>query len=58
VHVIQQPPKYWGIPQPDLMVQLNTKTEGLSGAEARERGLIIVLYILAAKPAKKYSIKM
>ncbi|PKN69168.1 MAG: magnesium-translocating P-type ATPase [Deltaproteobacteria bacterium HGW-Deltaproteobacteria-12] len=35
--MIQQPPKYWGIPQPDLLVQLNAKKEGLSNTEARER---------------------
>ncbi|MGV8057917.1 MAG: magnesium-translocating P-type ATPase [Smithellaceae bacterium] len=35
--MIQQPPKYWGIPQPDLLAQLNAKMEGLSSAEAKER---------------------
>lgn len=35
--MIQQPPKYWSIPQPDLLAQLNAKTEGLSSAEAKQR---------------------
>lgn len=35
--MIQQPPKYWGIPQPDLLAQLNAKKGGLSSAEAKER---------------------
>ncbi|PKN89140.1 MAG: magnesium-translocating P-type ATPase [Deltaproteobacteria bacterium HGW-Deltaproteobacteria-1] len=35
--MIQQPPKYWGIPQPDLLAQLDAKTEGLSSAEAKQR---------------------
>ena len=29
-YMIQQPPTYWGIPQPDLLTQLNAKKEGLS----------------------------
>jgi P-type Mg2+ transporter len=35
--MIQQPPKYWGIPQPDLLARLNAKREGLSSAEAKQR---------------------
>lgn len=35
--MIQQPPKYWGIPQSDLLTQLNAKMEGLSAEEAKER---------------------
>jgi Mg2+-importing ATPase len=35
--MIQQPPTYWGIPQPDLLTQLNAKKEGLSGEEAKQR---------------------
>ena len=35
--MIQQPPKYWGISQPDLLTQLNAKMEGLSAEEAKQR---------------------
>src|SRR5208337_823294 len=35
--MIQQPPKYWSIPQPDLLTQLNAKQEGLSTEEAKKR---------------------
>ncbi len=35
--MIQQPPTYWGIPQPDLFTQLNAKKEGLSSEEAKQR---------------------
>ena len=35
--MIQQPPKYWGVPQPDLLTQLNAKMEGLSAEEAKQR---------------------
>jgi Mg2+-importing ATPase len=35
--MIQQPPKYWGISQPDLLTQLNAKMEGLSTEEAKQR---------------------
>ena len=35
--MIQQPPKYWGTPQSDLLAQLNAKMEGLSSAEAKQR---------------------
>jgi Mg2+-importing ATPase len=35
--MIQQPPTYWGISQPDLLNQLNAKKEGLSREEANER---------------------
>jgi Mg2+-importing ATPase len=36
-NMIQQPPKYWGVPQSDLLTQLNAKMEGLSAEEAKER---------------------
>jgi len=35
--MIQQPPKYWSILQPDLLTQLNAKQEGLSTEEAKKR---------------------
>jgi Mg2+-importing ATPase len=35
--MIQQPPKYWGVPQSDLLTQLNAKMEGLSAEEAKQR---------------------
>ncbi|MEN6376267.1 MAG: cation-transporting P-type ATPase, partial [Smithella sp.] len=50
--MIQQPPKYWGIPQPDLLVQLNAKKEGLSSAEAKQRLIQYGPNLL--KPPKRY----
>jgi hypothetical protein len=35
--MIQPPPKYWSISQSDLLTQLNTKMEGLSTDEAKQR---------------------
>lgn len=35
--MIQPPPKYWSISQSDLLTQLNTKMEGLSTEEAKQR---------------------
>src|SRR5450759_1635008 len=35
--MIQQPPTYWGIPQLDLLTQLNAQKEGLSSEEAKQR---------------------
>lgn len=49
--MIEQPLAYWGIPQPDLLTQLNTKREGLSSAEAKERRLQYGANLL--KPRKR-----
>ena len=35
--MIRQPSKYWGIPQSDILAQLNARKEGLSSEEARQR---------------------
>jgi len=35
--MIQPPPKYWSISRPDLLTQLDTKMEGLSTEEAKQR---------------------
>ncbi len=35
--MIQQTPSFWSIPQTDLLTQLETRPEGLSGEEARRR---------------------
>ena len=35
--MIQQPPTYWGIPELDLLTQLDTQKEGLSSEEAKQR---------------------
>ena len=49
--MIQQPPKYWGIPRSDLLAQLNAKMEGLSSAEAKQRLIQYGSNLL--KPAKR-----
>ncbi len=48
--MIQQPPKYWGVPQSDLLTQLNAKMEGLSVEEAKQRLIQYGANLL--KPAK------
>jgi Mg2+-importing ATPase len=35
--MIQQPPKYWGVSQSDLLTQLDATMEGLSSEEAKQR---------------------
>ena len=35
--MIQQPPTYWSIPQTELLTQLDTRQEGLSNEDAKQR---------------------
>jgi Mg2+-importing ATPase len=49
--MIQQPLKYWGVPQSDLLTQLNAKMEGLSAEEAKQRLIQYGANLL--KPAKR-----
>jgi Mg2+-importing ATPase len=49
--MIQQPPKYWSVPQSDLLTQLNVKMEGLNAEEAKERLAQYGANLL--KPAKR-----
>lgn len=50
--MIKQPPTYWGIPQLDLLAQLNANKEGLSSEESRKR-LIQYGANLLRPPAKR-----
>jgi P-type Mg2+ transporter len=52
--MIQQPPTYWGISQPDLLTQLNAKREGLSSAQVNERRKLYGANLL--KPPKRSDI--